>query len=108
MFVVGRGRCVGATVGATVGVGLGDGDGVGEGLGDGVSGAIVAVGDGLGRATGCSGVVSAKAAPITSTSATAAPLASFTRDGISNRVGRSPYRPGVVRVLVRSFRAGRI
>ena len=79
MFVVGRGRCVGATVGATVGVGLGDG--VGEGLGDGVSGAIVAVGDGLGRATGCSGVVSAKAAPITSTSATAAALASFTRDG---------------------------
>ena len=81
MFVVGRGRCVGATVGATVGVGLGDGDGVGEGVGGGVSSAIVAVGDGLDRANGCSGVVSAKAAPITSTSATAAPLASFTRDG---------------------------
>ncbi len=77
MFVVGRGRGVGPTVTATVGVGLGDG--LGEAVGDGVSGAIVAVGDGLGRAIGCSRALNAMAVPSTSTSATAAPLATFTR-----------------------------
>lgn len=78
-FVVGRGRDVGAGVAATVGDG--DGDGVGEAVGDGVSGAIVAVSDGLGRATGCSRLVSATAAAITITRATAVPLASLRRVG---------------------------
>jgi hypothetical protein len=60
---------------ATVGVG----DEVGEGVGDAVAGAIVAVGDGLGSATGCSRVANAIAAPTTTTSARPAPPATFTR-----------------------------
>jgi hypothetical protein len=53
---------------------------VGEGVGDGVDGAIVAVGEGLGRATGSSRALSAIAAPSTTTSATARPPASFVRE----------------------------
>jgi len=82
-FVVGRGRGVAAGVATTIGDG--DGDAVGEavGVGEGVSGAIVAVGDGLGRATGgCSRAVSARPAPITRINAIATPLATFMRNGI--------------------------
>ena len=79
-FVVGRGREVGAGAGTTVGEG--EGDAVGKGVGDGVSGAIVAVGDGLGSATGgCSRDESAMPAPITKMNAIATPLATFMRNG---------------------------
>ena len=77
MLVVGRGRGVGPTVTATVGVGVGDG--LAEDVGDGVAGAIVAVGEGLGRATGCSRALNTIAAPSTSTTAAAAAPATFTR-----------------------------
>jgi hypothetical protein len=78
MLLVGRGRCVGAAVTATVGVGVGDG--LGEGVGDGVAGAIVAVGEGLGRATGFSWLERAIAVPSTTTSPIARPPASFVRE----------------------------
>ena len=78
-FVVGRGRWVRSTVGA--GVGEAVGDGVGVGVGDGVSGATVAVGEGLGSATGgCSRDTSAMPAPMTRTKAIAIPPATLVRN----------------------------
>jgi hypothetical protein len=73
-LVVGRGRAVRTGVAATVGTGVGVGDAVGEGVGVGVAGAIVAVGEGLGKATSVEGrVMSRAAAPMTTTAvATAA------------------------------------